>query len=404
VRNVFLTGVFALFAGVGLLTAAEADALAISAGIQSRHMPFRTILDPFLDPQGNVTGYTRCGDSAIWTGHYLAAESFRYAVTRDPAAQQNALVALDGIRTLVDVTGEDLLARCAFPKDSAFAAGILHEEQHHGSFEGACQGQPCYWIGNTSRDQYIGVFFGLTAAYQHIPDAGVRALASQLATRLLGKLLDDNWSVRMPDGAISTSFLGRTDQRLSLLAAGARLNGGRFGSAYRNARFWESAFTGAPILGEVLDAHGSYFKFNLDVLSFYQLATFETNSLFRNRYTDAYGVLRRTIDDHGNAHFNMIDRAIRGADARRDAETRDLLEQWLRRPRRDVRVDLRQTYPSCFAEDRACNPIPVDQRVRTDFLWQRSPFLLYGGGNGDIENAGVDYILPYWMARFYGVL
>jgi hypothetical protein len=41
--------------------------------------------------------------------------------------------------------------------------------------------------------------------------------------------------------------------------------------------------------------------------------------------------------------------------------------------------------------------------VRTDFLWQRSPFQLVGGGIGNIETAGIDYILPYWMARYYGV-
>jgi uncharacterized protein (TIGR03437 family) len=32
------------------------------------------------------------------------------------------------------------------------------------------------------------------------------------------------------------------------------------------------------------------------------------------------------------------------------------------------------------------------------------PFQLKGGGSGIIENAGVDYILPYWMARYYGVI
>jgi hypothetical protein len=29
--------------------------------------------------------------------------------------------------------------------------------------------------------------------------------------------------------------------------------------------------------------------------------------------------------------------------------------------------------------------------------------LLYGGGVGQIETAGIDYILPYWMARLYGL-
>ena len=34
---------------------------------------------------------------------------------------------------------------------------------------------------------------------------------------------------------------------------------------------------------------------------------------------------------------------------------------------------------------------------------QRSPFQLAAGGAGIIESAGIDYILPYWMARFYGL-
>jgi uncharacterized protein (TIGR03437 family) len=45
----------------------------------------------------------------------------------------------------------------------------------------------------------------------------------------------------------------------------------------------------------------------------------------------------------------------------------------------------------------------VPQRVPATFLWEQSPFQLVGGGSGLIENAGVDYILPYWMARYYGL-
>src|SRR5262249_41865099 len=52
----------------------------------------------------------------------------------------------------------------------------------------------------------------------------------------------------------------------------------------------------------------------------------------------------------------------------------------------------------------ACSPIPVPDRVTTDFLWQRSPFQMSGGGSGRIETAGIDYLLPYWMARYYGVI
>ena len=76
----------AIFGMWGPARASEADAVAISAGIQARHMPFGTILDPmYASPASNqIVGYTRCGDSALWTGAYLAAEAFRYKVTRRP--------------------------------------------------------------------------------------------------------------------------------------------------------------------------------------------------------------------------------------------------------------------------------------------------------------------------------
>jgi hypothetical protein len=48
--------------------------------------------------------------------------------------------------------------------------------------------------------------------------------------------------------------------------------------------------------------------------------------------------------------------------------------------------------------------IPVDERPNTDFLWQRSPFLLSNAGDGTTGAPGIDYILPYWMARYYGVV
>ena len=74
-----------LFAAVVASTYAqtlEEHALRISQNIQARHMPFGTILNPLYASATSteLVTYTRCGDSAIWTGHYLAAEAFRYFV------------------------------------------------------------------------------------------------------------------------------------------------------------------------------------------------------------------------------------------------------------------------------------------------------------------------------------
>lgn len=90
------------------------------------------------------------------------------------------------------------------------------------------------------------------------------------------------------------------------------------------------------------------------------------------------------------------------AEPTRDERIGKLLNEWLARPRRDYTVDLRGTVEA-YGEDRRCAVVPVLQRVPTDFLWQRNPFQLYGGGSGRIESAGIDYILPYWMGRYYGL-
>src|SRR6476660_1066043 len=96
---------FFLVAISALAQSFEAHALQISRDIQARHLPFGTILNPvYPSPESTqIVSYTRCGDSAIWTGHYLAAESFRYSVTRSADALANARRAFTGIQYLVDV-------------------------------------------------------------------------------------------------------------------------------------------------------------------------------------------------------------------------------------------------------------------------------------------------------------
>ncbi len=156
--------------------AAEASALAISANIQVGHLPYGTILDPiYAAPDSDqIVDYTRCGDSAIWTGHYLAAEAFRYQVTGSADALNNVKNAVAGINSLIQVTGTNLLARCLVPLNSPYATSIRSQEASNGIYTNSSAGY--FWVGNTSRDQYLGVAFGLAVAYDMVNDAGVEEL------------------------------------------------------------------------------------------------------------------------------------------------------------------------------------------------------------------------------------
>ena len=411
------------FAPSAALAVNEADALAISANIQTTHAPFGSIIDPMYgsgDPASpdytTLVGYNHAGDAAIWTGHYLAAESYRYRVTGSGDALANVQRTLDAIAALATVSGTGVLARFAAPSSSPWTAGIMTGEAGHGIYEGVWNGETHCWLGNTSRDQYTGVFFGLSVAYESVADGRMKRQIRDVVTRMLDFLIANGWNVVMPPKPTltvcpegtgydpgSTTFLQRPDQRLAFLQIGRQVNPSRFGALYRAERAAFAATVALPIMAECQDTHDSYYKFNLDHANLFHLVRLEeTTSPFRAFYVQAYDALRGCTGSHQNAHFNMVDHALRGPDAPRDGETRSLLGLWLERPRRDYYKDLSNQYPVCG--DRSCIPIAVNDRVNTDFLWQRSPFQLSGGKNGTIETPGIDYILPYWMGRFYGVI
>jgi len=280
--------------------ASEADAVAISRNIQARHLPYAAIMDPvFAAPDSNqIVSYTRCGDAAIWTGNYLAAEAFRYKVTNSAEALANVKSAIGGIKSLADVTGTNLLARCLVPINSPYAQNITQEEGPNGIFTNP---DGYYWVGNTSRDQYSGVFFGLGVAYDMVSDTGVRSSVQALVTRLLDFLRGHNWVVVMPNGAISTTFIGRADQQLSFLQVGRHVNPDHYSTAYDVDKFLLAAAVIVPIALEVTD-NNSYFKFNLDSINLYNLVRLESSSL-GDVYHKAYSLLWNHVRDQQNAFF-----------------------------------------------------------------------------------------------------
>src|SRR5215469_9518242 len=333
------------------LLASEAAALAIDAAILARHMPFGTILSPIYasSASAEIIGYTRCGDSALWTGAYLAAESFRYSVTQSPDALNNVKTALSGIESLVDVTGDNRLARCIVPANSPYAAGIESEE----AANTIQQAPPYIWVDNTSRDEVVGVFFGLGAAFDLVNDAGVKSRISSVATLMSGFISAHQWS---PNDDISNTFLVRPEELQMLVQVTRHVNP----SSSISAPF----YTPPVSLGVTLDVLGlnSYFKFNLDYMTFYNLIRLQDNSDNRS----AYATIRTYTKSHQNPFFDLIDRALSGANAPRDAETVGLMDEWLQRSPRDFTVDVSKTVATCTE---ACAPVPVAIRPPADFLW-----------------------------------
>ncbi len=119
-----------------------------------------------------------------------------------------------------------------------------------------------------------------------------------------------------------------------MLKLGRRCNPKLFEGAYKTRANLLAGGIAGPIAIEVLDDHGSYFKFNLNHIAFYNLLTSGDNSWIRARYQFAFDLLRKTTDDHQNAFFDVIDSLINGRNEIRDERIRVGLEEWLTRSRR----------------------------------------------------------------------
>lgn len=415
--------------------------------IRAHHVPHGTLLEIVLDTpaldsyevaygpggpgiQGNLVRYWDGGDSAIWTGHYLASQALRYHTTAEPAALDNVRHAVGGIGKLLDVNGNGLLARVAAPENTLMGAEILR----HGTYgRKTLNGQTWVWRqgGNgISRDQYSGVFFGLMLVYDLVNDPALQAEAARRIQQMLDYIIARRWFVdedrRAFNGTANSGFptfwAGVASQRLTWLLMGNRVANNRYAADLRQAgplaatnwlAAWISTFN--------LD---SYYKFNLSHSTNYNYYRLETN---QQRWADmarSKRILIRYVGHHHNPHFDLVhasfDPSLR---ATKHPGVREALRKFVKRNHREVGpavVDLSNvqwvtiTLPSVALPGQTPKPQqrtlpsqPIDIVLRKpegNFLWQRTPFspARPHGGMPTKETPGIDLVLPYWMGRHEG--
>ena len=396
----FLIALVAVVQFSSTVRAAQAEAEELSDLTQAYHLPYNVIFGILTTDPSNydIIQYDDAGDAALWTGLYLAAEAFRYSVTRDERALTGVRRALDGIDTLSRASGDGYLTRSIFKVNGPHVEHYKQVEGGYGLHVFQKNGEDYYWQDRTTRDQYAGVYFGLAAAYDLVDDQDVKNVAADVSTRLTEYLLKNGWTT-WHFGKASTTFVQMPQQRLSIMRVASHLNP-KFKKQYETMKWWAQNFADTPLWIQTLNEHTSYFKFNLEYLYIYNLLRLESGN---KAYRKAYNVLRKATKSHLNPHFNMIDREVAGPDAARDQETREMLDQRLSLGFRNKSTDVTGKYKAC-EPDRACDPIPVYERLVDGFMWQRSPFSMKYDADPRIRHPGIDYMLTYWMARHYGVV
>ncbi len=403
------------------ISGAQARALhtkaeAYFSNYQKYHQPFGLTADILFSDRTRlkVEKLEGIGDAATWTGHYLAALACRYSFGHEGSTLMEISRVLDTFETLTEVTGKKgFIARFAGPSNdpaykryySVYGDGPDPDRPGfgHWAYRGAGRHSDKVWLGYPSRDVYIGVNLGLATAFRLVPDVKIHKRLTALVESIIDRLMQDSWII-VDDAGHKYRWQPTPSMQAALLRTGASVNPAKYLKLYE-----EKA---APILSVPapdLCKYCSYYPNNLEFADFYVLTTLETDPLRRANYENKMKEMWQQCADHLNAWFAAAYvSAVGKSSPIARATVQGCLVDFPALPRWDKAVDysMRTDLPFeiLIGTKWARYALPVAERVRADFLWQRSPFQLAGGSDQPLEYPGLDLLLPYYMGCQCGLI
>ncbi len=381
-------------------------------------LPHGQVVDVFWNDYERTSPmrYETVGDATCWTGHYLAALALRYKVLQEPEVLERIQRTLDIFNKLTVASGVDgYIVRYVGPADSepyreyykVYGRGEDPERPGLGkwAYRAAAPYEDEIWLGNSSRDTYIGFNLGVSAAWALVDDPQVREKITEMVTRVGERLIADDWTIK--DSAHGHTTRSTPWFKLSWMRTMVTVAPDKFPQV---AEEYEKAAADALEAGYQRispKTYGEYFANNLRFAIAYSLYLMEPDAQRKGQYADGIRKMYSDMQDHLNAYFAMMYLAVTGDDNEpaRATAIGQLIDlpgppRWTRRVDYSTNPDLDLIEGGKHLR----YAMLASEQVPTDFLWQRSPTVSSGSGDASYEFPGLDLVLPYWMGRAYGIL
>ncbi len=353
-----------------------------------------------------------------WTGYYVAAECFRYAVTGESDALEKARRGMNAMLLLTKITDlPGFTARAVrYPDDEEFGDGN-HEwvVSHDGSYEWKCE---------TSSDEMTGHFFALSIYYDICADEKEK---EEIRTALLGiteHIIRNNYRLIDHDGLPTTwaawdpALLNLDDkwfferginslELLGFLKVSYHISGDEKYNELYEKFVKEHHYPLNVMQHKIRDAHICHIDDNLAFWAMMTLLRYEEDENLRSYYLCG-------LEDHWQYErvekqpmFAFVHAMLTGRDE-------DLLEgvESLRQipvdlihyatensKRKDLVYDTEQE--EWYEAPQLKYPLPYDERNVS-----RPDASVFGT---DCDNTGrvldgTVFLLPYWIGRYYGLI
>jgi len=386
--------------------------------VQKRHVRWGMTSDSLLQTPGDLsTNKTVSSDNdGLWTQMYIAAEAFRYAVTKEADARANAKVGFEAMLRLEQITGIS-----GFHARSIIKIGEDIQPKD-GEWHTTADGQ-WRWKGDTSSDEIVGHYFGYAVYYDLVADETEKQKIRGVVTRMTDHILDNNYQLIDVDGkrtlwgwwAPEDIWTDPDETGLRALHMLAHLRTAHHITG--NPRY-EQAYQ------ELIDKHRYHLlmrnqKINypgrinhsddeLAFLSYYPLLIYEKDARLREVYMQSLERSWQVERPERNPLWNFIYAACSGAkEFDLEESIRTLREipmdqiEWAvtNSHRLDVPMDL---LADRFKRKQALIVLPYDELPMSK--WNGNPYRIDGGNGGRSEDDGAYFLLPYWMGRYHKLI
>ena len=378
-----------------------------------------------------------------YTAMYLGMESYRYAVTKDPQARENARKAFLALKFLQEVTGtRGFVARTVVPSDwkrvadpnEAFTPESLTdrlvqdprnkpvEKRWRPSADGKW-----LWKGDTSSDEISGHMFGYFSFYTLAADEADRRLVADHVRRVVDYIIEGGYTLRDTDGK-HTRWGVWAPEKLNDdpdWRAGKWTNGLEILAYLRTAEYMTGDQKYRRHYLKLIEEHHydrwarrplaiepserTYFDNELVALVL-PAAMSEKDPRIRRIFEDGLTFWLPHIREHRSSYYNFTWASLTGSRDPDEFGLRDCVEFL-----RDEPLDLVQwTVDNRFREDvrfvhtPQLDELQIDRVLppseRATLRWDGNPYAAARGSGGMVENSGVHWLLPYWMGRYYGFI
>lgn len=360
-------------------------------------------------------------NDGLWTGLYLAAESLRYGATGDEEALSRARRAKDALIKLIYVTEIPGFPARAYrrPGEDRFGNGdpewhLVKDEK--GELE---------WKGETSSDEVVGHFFGLSFFYDICADEKEKKEVSDALCSIVDHIIRNGFTLCDAD-SLPTTWAHWGPHELN----------------HDDIWFWEKGINSMEILCMIrtvyhMSGDEKYNKLYRELIEEHHYALncmqIKVDDCYVNHIDDhlgflTYAIILRYEDDPqlrqyfllGMKHHWNIERVERNPfwnlvyAAMSDNLSCDIekaIQSLCEMPldliyynvRNSGRKGLKWSSGQEFfgGGKQLCEPLPYDEKPMNGY--DHNPFMA-DGGNGMRAHEPSIFLVPYWFARYYGII